>query len=90
MRRSGFLPPNLGAIQPLSYRLWRSCEDHGTLWWDGGIARQPHLLMLEFQCCRMAQASFMQWMGDIEAAVVAAEKHLRSLTSGHQHLRLGK
>jgi hypothetical protein len=88
LHRAGILPTNMAIKEPVSYRLWRMCEDHDTLWWDGGIARQPYVLMLEFQACRLAQAEFLEWLKDITQAQQAADEHLRSLTGGYHH-RLG-
>ena len=43
---------------PDVYLMYRDCVDWGRLWWDGGIADQPHLLMLEFSACRAAEHDF--------------------------------
>ena len=43
---------------PDVYLMYRDCVDWGRLWWDGGIADQPHFLMLEFSACRAAEHDF--------------------------------
>ena len=53
-RMEGRIPLNMAAEMPEVYRLWRSCKDHNALYWPGGIADQPHILMLEFQACESA------------------------------------
>ncbi len=43
---------------PDCYLMYRDCVDWGRLWWDGGMADQPHFLMLEFTACRTAEREF--------------------------------
>ncbi len=43
---------------PDVYLLYRDCTDWGKLWVEGGMADQPHFLMLEFAACRAAEREF--------------------------------
>ncbi len=43
---------------PDCYLMYRDCADWGRLWWEGGLADQPHFLMLEFTACRTAEREF--------------------------------
>lgn len=43
---------------PDVYLIYRDCVDWGKMWWDGGMADQPHFLMLEFAACRAAERDF--------------------------------
>ena len=43
---------------PDVYVMYRDCADWGRLWWEGGIADQPHFLMLEFTACRTGEKEF--------------------------------
>ncbi len=43
---------------PDCYLMYQDCVDWGRLWWDGGMADQPHFLMLEFTACRTAEREF--------------------------------
>lgn len=58
MRKKGLLPQNAGAEMPEPYRIWLQCKAHDTLWWSGGISNQPHILMREFNVCRIAENIF--------------------------------
>ena len=66
MRKEALLPANQEAEMPEPYRMWRVCQDWGTLWWDGGIGAQPHLLMLEFSTCQAASAEFQSMLANME------------------------
>ncbi len=43
---------------PDVYFMYRDCVDWGRLWWEGGMADQPHFLMLEFSACRAAEHEY--------------------------------
>ncbi len=43
---------------PEVYGLYQQCHEWNTLWWPGGIADQPHILMMEFDECALAVAEF--------------------------------
>lgn len=58
--RKAALVPRMDAEMPEPYRLWRTCERHGKLFWQGGIADQPHILMLEFEACESARNAFTE------------------------------
>ena len=60
LRREALMPGNMKAEMPEPYRLWRACERHNKLFWDGGIADQPHILMMEFSACERATQSFQK------------------------------
>ena len=45
---------NMAAEMPEVYRLWRMCKDSNVLFWPGGMADQPRILMMEFQACERA------------------------------------
>jgi len=53
-RMEGKLPVNMAAEMPGPYRLWRLCRDNDTLYWPGGLADQPFILLMEFQACERA------------------------------------
>lgn len=53
---------------PEPYRLWRMCRNSN--YWPGGMANQPHLLMMEFTVCSNAHSQF-------QAELVNMEKILR-------------
>lgn len=56
MRKAAMIPSGSNVNQPPVYRLWRSCQSANCLWWDGGIANQPVVLMMEFAVCRKVTA----------------------------------
>ena len=58
MRKKSLVPANVDAEMPEPYRLWRICKQWDKLWWPGGIANQPHILMMEFAVCAIASAYF--------------------------------
>lgn len=58
MRETGLVPQKPGAEMPEPYRIWLSCQQHDTLWWSGGVSNQPHIMMLEFQACKLARSTF--------------------------------
>lgn len=66
MRKQALMPINPGAEMPGAYRLWRTCKEWDTLWWDGGLATQPHLLMLEFSACAAAHHDSQDDVASIE------------------------
>lgn len=39
---------------PEPYRIWRTCERYGSLWWEGGISNQPYIMGLEHAVCENA------------------------------------
>jgi hypothetical protein len=44
---------------PEVFRLYRRCNALGTLlWWAGGVADQPHILIREFEMCAAAESRF--------------------------------
>jgi len=57
-RMEALVPQNVDAEMPEAYRLWRMCQEHNTMWWDGNMAAQPHILMLEFSVCANASYDF--------------------------------
>ena len=58
------------AEMPEVYRLWRMCQNNNSLWWPGGMANQPHLLMMEFVVCNNVRQQF-------QADLINMEKILR-------------
>ena len=51
LRKEGRLPRTLSPEEspiPPTYTIWQQCRKNDTLWWDGGLADQPHILMLDF------------------------------------------
>ena len=66
MRKQALMPTNQEAEMPEAYRLWRTCKDWNTLWWDGGLSSQPHLLVLEFSVCAAAQQEFQEYSTNVE------------------------
>jgi len=73
MRKAALLPGNVDAEMPEPYRLWRICKRWNKLWWAGGMADQPHILMMEFAVCAAADAQFQGDLANME----------KILTSGH-------
>lgn len=67
MRKAALLPLNQDAEMPEPYRLWRMCQTH--LWWPGGIADQPHLLMLEFAVCDSMHQQFQGELANMEKII---------------------
>ena len=66
MRKEALLPANLEAEMPEVYRTWKTCKEWGVLWWEGGLAAQPHLLMLEFSVCQNASTEFQDQLINME------------------------
>ena len=58
LRANAILPEDLKAEMPEVYRLWRTCKRWNHLYWPGGIANQPHILMLEFAICEKTKDDF--------------------------------
>ncbi len=71
MRKEGLVPTDASAEMPESYRLWRMCQRNNTLWWDGGMSNQPHILMLEFAVCETEYNSFQEYRNNMEHIVNA-------------------
>ena len=61
---------------PEVYGLYQQCKEWDTLWWPGGIADQPHLLMMEFDECAAGVAEFKA--EDMPALVDAHKKGMES------------
>jgi len=59
MRKKALLPQNTKAELPGPYRLYRRCKNQGVLWWNGNMAAQPHILMLEFEVCDNAYHAWL-------------------------------
>lgn len=66
MRRAALVPQNPDAEMPEVYRLWRQAKRWDKLWWPGGIANQPHILMMEFSVCEAAHAQFQDELLNME------------------------
>lgn len=66
MRKQALIPTNMDAEMPEVYRLWRTCKEWNTPWWDGGLAAQPRLLMLEFSVCAAAHRDSQGDLANIE------------------------
>ena len=60
-RMEGRIPINMAAEMPEVYRLWRMCKDSNVLFWPGGMADQPRILMMEFQACEHASRQATKW-----------------------------
>ena len=67
MRAGAILPVNWEAEMPEAYRLWRSCKKWEKLFWDGGIANQPHILMMEFTVCERTSDQFDRYASGLPA-----------------------
>lgn len=65
MRQNAMLPAGVVGGLPDVYRLWRLCRKHNTLWWDGGIAQQPHFLMLEFEVIDQAHEAIESYQKSV-------------------------
>jgi len=50
---------------PGTYRIWQDCQKWDKLWWDGGIANQPYVLMLEFSVCEMVHQRFEDYLKNV-------------------------
>lgn len=44
-------PDGLNPQVPDVYLTYLQCKRWNTLWWDGALAEQPHILMAEFDAC---------------------------------------
>ena len=47
--------------QPWAMRMKIKCANHSKLWWDGGLADQPHILMWEWDICSEAEREYYQF-----------------------------
>jgi len=65
MRREGLLPSSGAGQLPDSYRTWATCQRLNVLWWDGGLANQPYVLMVEFEVCEMVQHRFASYLKNV-------------------------
>jgi len=85
LNRAGLMPA-LKAEMPPVYRLWRLCQDNNTLWWSGGMAAQPHILMMEFEVCKQAHANFLEYAADVQRIVSETESTMaKAARSGSIH-----
>ena len=75
MRKKALLPAVMDAEMPEAYRLWRLCQDSSSLWWDGGISNQPHILTLEFSVCAYSHRQTQEYLANTQ----------RILNDGSQH-----
>lgn len=75
--RKAALVPDMAAEMPEVYRLWRTCKQNNSLFWQGNIADQPHVLMLEFTVCENAYNAFQQELEN-------TARILRGMTGGAQ------
>lgn len=69
MRQFALTPQNPEAQMPEPYRIWLQCRANDTLWWSGGIADQPHILMREFNRCRIAEKIFGEQLENYRAII---------------------
>jgi hypothetical protein len=67
MRQFALVPANANAQMPEPYRIWTQCKSNDMLWWSGGIADQPHILMREFNRCRIAEKIFGEQLENYRA-----------------------
>lgn len=80
---SGLIPA-LKVEMPPAYRLWRLCQDNNTLWWDGGMAAQPRVLMMEFEACRHASNEFASYLDDMKRIIQDAQARQQSMGKAAQ------
>ena len=69
---------------PEVYLTYQQCHEWNKLWWEGGIADQPHLLMMEFDACAAGVAEFRD-----EDAPAIGDMHRKGFsesTSGAQDI----
>ena len=66
LRQNGLIPSKPDAEMPEPYRIWKTCQRHDTLWWSGGISNQPHIMMLEFAVCEIADDAFDNQLRNIK------------------------
>lgn len=69
MRAAAMIPSGGATSQPLAYRLWRSCQNNNCLWWDGGMANQPVVLMMEFAVCKRAMDDYQSYVDSVMSAI---------------------
>jgi prepilin-type processing-associated H-X9-DG protein len=48
------------------YSIWLRCDRRNVLWWDGALANQPHVLMLEFDVCDSVQSQLANWKNNVQ------------------------
>ena len=65
MRKQALLPIGPDEPMPYVYSMWDRCKQWNTLWWQGGIAAQPHVLMAEFNVCDKVTQQFQSYNQDI-------------------------
>ncbi len=58
----GTLFPKGAPERPEPWDLYKKCSRWG-LWWPGGVADQPHILMQEFETCQAAENYFAAVIG---------------------------
>lgn len=73
MRRKGVLPTSGRGGLPEGYRDWVACQKWNTLWWDGGMASQPYVLMAEFSVYEMVQQRFADYLKSIQQILSGGE-----------------
>ena len=63
------MPPRTPGVQgtPRVYSIWLRCERRNVLWWDGALANQPYVLMLEFEVCDNIQSQLTSWITSVQA-----------------------
>ena len=86
MRKAALTPTQSDTRMPPVYRLWRLCENNNKLWWRGGMAAQPKLLMMEFEACRRAWEGLQSYVGDIHKTIAEQDKLLKELQRGNPGL----
>ena len=45
---------------PDCYGIYQRLKRDGTYWWAGGLADQPHILMLELDACAAGETQYEQ------------------------------
>ena len=68
--RKQALVPDVTVGMPEPYRLWSFCRRKNSMWYNGGVADQPYIQMLEFGVCEQAYGIF-------RSQVVMTERLLR-------------
>lgn len=53
-----FFPQGEPPQMPAVYSRYLQCKAWHKLWWPGGLADQPYLLMQEFDACRAGEQEF--------------------------------
>lgn len=75
MRREALVPPlTRPVVYPEILNIYMKMERWKRLWWSGGLARQPYVLMEELQVAKVTHDRFLQYAQNVQNIIVSSGK----------------